>query len=97
MAIGGNELTIIGLTLQEWASLLGILGIVFGGVSFLFKSIIIKPLSDAIENLQKSIDEFREQMKESDEDRKDIHLRINRLDKRVLGLEISVNGGKRND
>lgn len=64
-------MTIIGLTLQEWASLLGILGILFGGVSVLFKGIIIKPLSNAIENLQKSIDEFREQMKVGDEDRKE--------------------------
>ncbi|NRG47561.1 hypothetical protein HRF87_22810 [Bacillus sp. CRN 9] len=86
-------MTFIGLTLQEWAALLAILGTLFGGISFIFKTIIIKPLSDAIGNLQKSIDEFREQMKESDDDRKAIHMRINRLDKRVLGLEILMKGG----
>ncbi|WP_433959304.1 hypothetical protein [Cytobacillus horneckiae] len=88
-------MTFIGLTLQEWAALLAILGTLFGGISFIFKTIIIKPLSDAIGNLQKSIDEFREQMKESDDDRKAIHMRINRLDKRVHGLEIQLKGGER--
>ncbi|MGG0889953.1 hypothetical protein [Cytobacillus horneckiae] len=88
-------MTFIGLTLQEWAALFAILGALFGGISFIFKAIIIKPLSDAIGNLQKAIDEFREQMKESDDDRKAIHMRINRLDKRVHGLEIQLKGGER--
>lgn len=90
-------MTFIGLTLQEWAALLAILGTLFGGISYIFKGIIIKPLSDAIANLQKSIDDFREQMKESDEDRKAIHMRISRLDKRVMGLEIRIGGGTKND
>ncbi|MFS0594238.1 hypothetical protein AB1L05_21925 [Cytobacillus horneckiae] len=86
-------MTFIGLTLQEWAALLAILGTLFGCISFIFKAIIIKPLSDAIGNLQKSIDEFREQMEESDDDRKAIHMRINRLDKKVHVLEVLMKGG----
>ncbi|MCA1028345.1 hypothetical protein LCM23_19970 [Cytobacillus kochii] len=90
-------MTFIGLTIQEWAATLAVVGTLFGGISYIFKTIIIKPLSDAIANLQKSIDEFREQMKESDDDRKAIHMRINRLDKRVHGLEIQLKGGERHD
>ena len=90
-------MTFIGLTLQEWAALIAILGTLFGGISFIFKGIIVKPLSDAIANLQKSIDEFREQMKESDDDRKAIHIRINNLDKRVHGLEVQLKGGGKDE
>lgn len=86
-------MTFIGLTIQEWAAILAILGTLFGGISFIFKGIIVKPVSDAIANLQKSIDEFREQMKESDVDRKDLRLKINNLDKRIHGLEIQLKGG----
>lgn len=80
-------MNIAGLTLGEIATLFGLVSSGFGVIMFLFKAIVISPLSSSIDSLQKSIDNFSDQLDESKRDRVTLHQRINKIDKRVTVLE----------
>ncbi|WP_375180111.1 hypothetical protein [Enterococcus rotai] len=80
-------MNVAGLTIGEIATIFGLISSGFGVIMFLFKAIVISPLSTSIDSLQKSIENFSAQLDESKRDRVVLHQRINKLDKRVTILE----------
>ena len=84
---GYENVKIFGLTLAEISILIGLVGTFFGGVMYLFKSIVIAPLQNSIDSLQSSIQNFSNQLEESKKDRESLHQRINKLITRIIILE----------
>ncbi|CRH23049.1 hypothetical protein AB6819_11825 [Carnobacterium maltaromaticum] len=80
-------MTFLGLTIGEWATLIALITSMFSGLIFLFRSIIINPLSANMKSLENVIDSFRLDLEESKKDRGVLHIRINKLDTRVTVLE----------
>lgn len=78
---------LLGIPVGEVGALLGIIVTISGGVMFLFRSIVISPLQTSIDELEKSISNFSEQLDESKKDRGILHQRINKIDTRVTLLE----------
>ena len=58
----------LGLTIEDWASLIGVVGSISGIVFYLFRVIVVKPMSDksqalnsAIESLTKEVRSMQQQ------------------------------------
>ncbi len=45
----------LGLSVEDWASLLGIIGTVCGGVFYLFRIIVIKPMNEQNRDLSNAV------------------------------------------
>ncbi|MHC5227587.1 hypothetical protein ACYSNW_04820 [Enterococcus sp. LJL99] len=80
-----------GITIGEVATLIALITSVVSGLMFLLKAIVINPVVDklgqSIDNLERSILQFSSQLDESKKDREGLHIRINKMDKRVTILE----------
>lgn len=65
-----------GVAITEWAAILSITVSLFGGLAWMFQRIVVKPLTDSMNNLTK-------QLEESSADRKLLHDRVSRAAKRI--------------
>ena len=75
---------LFGMKIGEVAALVGIVGSFFGGVMWLFKVVIINPLSVEIQSLNKGIERLADQIKDHENDRR-------KLQDEFESLKIEVN------
>lgn len=75
MEIGDEGMTFMGLTLGEWAALTAIIGAIAGVIAYLIRVIIIGPLKTAIDSLNSTISQFKQEVNDA------MRSTENRLDK----------------